>query len=134
MSMTGSDGSGLAVAAQQAKRDSRRDCGRSKLIPARRPGTIQGGIPGLGTRGTSRTAIAAAFAAIAGCDPVVNIAGANFPAWLVCAIAGGIAAALIRPIFLAARIEPYLGPLPVVYPCLAILIACAAYLVFFNRV
>ena len=26
--------------------------------------------------------------AFSGCDPIVNIAGANFPAWLLCAIGG----------------------------------------------
>jgi hypothetical protein len=43
--------------------------------------------------------IAALSVAVSGCDPVVNIAGANFPAWLVCAIAGAILAVLMRPVF-----------------------------------
>jgi YtcA-like protein len=68
------------------------------------------------------------------CDPVVNIAGANFPAWLLCAIVGTILAAAIRPVFVSTRMEPYLGPLLLVYPCLALLLACVVYLVFFNRV
>ncbi|MGD0075336.1 MAG: YtcA family lipoprotein [Candidatus Binataceae bacterium] len=72
--------------------------------------------------------------ALAACDPVVNIAGANFPAWLLCAIVGSILAAIFRPLFAATRIEPYLGPLLLIYPCLAVLLACAVYLVFFNRI
>ena len=52
----------------------------------------------------------------AGCDPVVDIAGADFPAWLICAIAGIALAAVVRTLFAATRIEPHLGPLYVVYP------------------
>ena len=81
-----------------------------------------------------RRCCAIAPLALAGCDPVVNIAGANFPAWLLCAIVGGILAAVIRPIFAATRIEPHLGPLLIVYPCFAVLLACIVYLVYFNRI
>ncbi|MBV8773816.1 MAG: hypothetical protein JO166_16035 [Deltaproteobacteria bacterium] len=69
-----------------------------------------------------------------GCDPVVNIAGANFPAWLLCAICGAMLAAGLRPVFAATRVEPYLGPLLLIYPCLAILLGCLIYLILFNRV
>jgi hypothetical protein len=69
-----------------------------------------------------------------GCDPVVNIAGANFPAWLLCAIAGAILAAMLRPLFVLARIEQYLWPLPLVYASLAVLLGCIVYLIFFNRI
>jgi hypothetical protein len=80
--------------------------------------------------------VALAFlpATLAACDPVVNIAGANFPAWLLCAVVGAILAAVLRPVFLATGIEPYLGPLLLIYPCLAVLIGCAVYLLLFNRI
>ncbi len=78
--------------------------------------------------------MAAMAAGAAGCDPVVNIAGANFPSWLVAAIVGIILAALIRPAFVAIGIEQYLWPLPVVYASLAVLLACVFWLIFFNRV
>jgi len=72
--------------------------------------------------------------ALAACDPIVNVAGANFPAWLLCAIVGATLAAILRPLFAATKIEPYLGPLVIIYPCLAILLGCAIYLIFFNRI
>ncbi|HVN29868.1 MAG TPA: YtcA family lipoprotein [Candidatus Binataceae bacterium] len=87
----------------------------------------------ISTIGRGFLAMAAAFA-LAGCDPVVNIAGANFPAWLLCAIVGGILAAILRPVFAATRLEPYLGPLLVIYPSLAVMLACIVYLMFFNRI
>jgi hypothetical protein len=72
--------------------------------------------------------------AAAACDPVVNIAGANFPAWLLCALMGAMLAAGLRPLLAATRIEPYLGPLLLIYPCLSLLISCAIYLLLFNRI
>jgi YtcA-like protein len=79
-------------------------------------------------------ALMLAALALAACDPVVNIAGANFPAWLLCAIVGAAFAAALRPVFAASGIEPHLGPLLLIYPCLALLLGCAIYLIFFNRV
>lgn len=83
---------------------------------------------------TARIAVTALPFTLAGCDPVINIAGANFPGWLLCALAGIAIAAALRPLFLATRIEPYLGPLAIVYPALATLAACLVWLIFFNRV
>lgn len=76
----------------------------------------------------------AAASMLAGCDPVINIAGANFPSWLFCAICGALLAAVIRPVFVVTRIEPYLWPLPIVYLSLAVLMGCLVWLVFFNRI
>jgi hypothetical protein len=78
--------------------------------------------------------IAALGVAVSGCDPVVNIAGANFPAWLVCAIAGAILALLMRPLFVLLRIEAYLWPLPLVYLSLGTLMGCIVFLIFFSRI
>ena len=84
---------------------------------------------------SSRFALPTAAALLlAGCDPVVNIAGANFPSWLFCAICGAILTAVIRPIFVVTRLEPYLWPLPIVYPSLAVLMGCIVWLIFFNRI
>jgi YtcA family len=76
----------------------------------------------------------AAALLLAGCDPVVNIAGANFPSWLFCAICGAILAAVIRPVLVVTRVEAYLWPIPIVYLSLAVLMGCIVWLVFFNRI
>ena len=81
-----------------------------------------------------RIALPVAVLTLAACDPVVNIAGANFPAWLLCAIVGTLLAATFRPVFAASGLEPYIGPRLLIYPCLAVLLACAVYLIFFNRI
>jgi drug/metabolite transporter (DMT)-like permease len=87
------------------------------------------------TTASNRVALSAAAALmLAGCDPVINIAGANFPAWLFCAICGAILTAAIRPIFVVTHLEPYLWPPPIVYTCLAVLMGCIVFLIFFNRI
>ena len=88
----------------------------------------------LGREGALYVLLSVALLPQLGCDPVVNVAGANFPAWLMCAIVGGILAAMFRPIFVATKVEPYLGPLLVIYPCLGILLGCLIYLIFFSRI
>ena len=71
---------------------------------------------------------------LSGCDPVLNIAGAHFPAWLVCALTGSLLAALLWLFVLAARIDAYLWPRPLVYSSLAVLLAGLLYLIFFNHI
>lgn len=75
-----------------------------------------------------------AAVSLAGCDPVINIAGANFPSWLFCAICGAALTGAIRPVFVVTRVEPYLWPLPIVYLSLMILLGCVVWLIFFNRI
>ena len=65
---------------------------------------------------------------------MINIAGANFPSWLFCAIFGAILTAVIRPVFVATRIEAYLWPLPIVYLSLMVLMGCIVWIIFFNRI
>jgi hypothetical protein len=87
-------------------------------------------------RGASavRRALSITLLTLAACDPVVNVAGANFPAWLLCVIVGAIMAMTLRQVFAATGLEPHLGPLLVIYPCLAMLLACLIYLIFFSRI
>jgi hypothetical protein len=71
---------------------------------------------------------------ITGCDPIVAIAGADFPCWLICLIAGAILAAIVRPLLLISRLEPHLGPLPIFYSSLIAMFAMMVWTIFFNRV
>jgi len=74
-----------------------------------------------------------ATAALAsGCDPVINLWGSFFPAWVVSLAAGLLLAALLRLVFSLSRLEGHLGSLIVVYPSLVLLLTCAVWLVFFR--
>jgi YtcA-like protein len=80
-----------------------------------------------------RLAMPVALLTLAACAPVVNIAGANFPAWLLCAIVGAAIAATFRPVFVATGLDPHLGPRLLIYPCLMVVCGCIVYLIFFSR-
>ncbi|MDX2169542.1 MAG: YtcA family lipoprotein [Deltaproteobacteria bacterium] len=82
-------------------------------------------------RQPARAALLGLGLALSGCDPVFDIEGAFFPAWMLCLLGGVIGAALLRPAFARSGLEPHLGPLPLVYSCLALLISFAAWLLFF---
>lgn len=77
--------------------------------------------------------VAALVTGTAGCDPVINIAGANFPAWLLCLLVGAVLAAIFRPLLVLARLDPYLGPAPIIYTSLAVMFALIVWIIFFNR-
>jgi YtcA family len=68
------------------------------------------------------------------CDPIVTIAGANFPSWLLCMIVGAILAAIVRLLLVRTLLEPYLGPLTIFYPSLIAMLAMILWVIFFNRV
>jgi hypothetical protein len=73
-------------------------------------------------------------ASLAGCDPIVTIAGANFPSWLICLVAGAILAAIVRPLLVVTRLERHLGPLTIFYPSLIAMFAMIIWVLFFNRI
>jgi hypothetical protein len=88
---------------------------------------------GKGSIGTWSSLLTASLL-IAGCDPIIAIAGADFPSWLICLITGAILAAITRPLLLISRLEPYLGPLPIFYSSLIAMFAMIVWVIFFNRV
>jgi hypothetical protein len=69
----------------------------------------------------------------ASCDPLIDVAGAFFPAWILCIAIAIVATASLRLVFARTRIEPVLGPLVIIYPSLATGIALACWLLFFRR-
>ena len=58
-----------------------------------------------------------------GYTPVVSIAGAQFPLWILCLIAGILVSLLLRPLFVSAGIDQWMTPRPIVYSCLALVVA-----------
>jgi hypothetical protein len=78
--------------------------------------------------------IALPVLALASCDPVINVAGANFPAWLLCSILGASGIAILRPVLLLTGLDPYLWWRPGFYSSLGIMVACLIWIIFFNRV
>jgi hypothetical protein len=87
--------------------------------------------PAYGARWAGRSAAAAALLA-SGCEPVLDIEGSFFPAWMLCIAVGVVLAVLGRRLFAALGLEPYLGPLVLVYPSLALLLTLLVWLTFFR--
>jgi YtcA-like protein len=76
--------------------------------------------------------LGAASVAAAGCDPILNIQGSFFPAWLICMVAGVVLTAVGRQLIVKARLEPHLGPLLLIYPSLWVLMTLVVWLVFYR--
>ena len=69
---------------------------------------------------------------ISGCDPVISIAGAQFPVWILCLLVGILISLALRPVFVATGIDDWMTPRPLTYACLALAIACSCWLVIWR--
>ena len=69
---------------------------------------------------------------ITGCDPVLDVFGSFFPAWVVCLAVGVVLAGIARLLIDRAGLEEHVGPLLIVYPCLALMITMLTWLLFFS--
>ena len=68
----------------------------------------------------------------AACSPVISIAGANFPVWIWCFLAGVIVALSLRPLMVAIGIDEWMEPRTVVYSCLALVVAFLCWLLVWR--
>ena len=66
------------------------------------------------------------------CAPIINLWGAYWPAWVPCLVCGILLALISRLIFSWTRVEPYLGPLLLVYPMLVVAYACGLWLLLYR--
>jgi hypothetical protein len=65
-------------------------------------------------------------------SPSIDVLGSYFPAWLLCIVVGVILTIVARLLFIAWKLDAYLFPAPIVYPCLAAVFAMAVWLIFFG--
>ena len=87
------------------------------------------------TRGRhSRTLAVAMCLALSGCQrvPSINLLGAFFPSWMLCAIVGIALTLIFRWVLLLAGADGELGPRSVVYPALALALGLGTWLLFFR--
>jgi hypothetical protein len=69
---------------------------------------------------------------IVGCNPVISIAGAQFPVWILCLFAGILVSLCLRPVFVATGIDKWMTPRPATYSCLALAFAFLCWLVLWQ--
>ena len=66
------------------------------------------------------------------CDPILDVDGAFFPAWMLCMILGIGLTFAFYPLFVRMGIENHIGPPVLIYPSLALLLTLLTWLVFFR--
>lgn len=69
---------------------------------------------------------------LAGCDPILNIQGAFFPAWILCLAAGLVVTGIAHRLLVVSELQAHVGPLPLVYPSIALLSTNLFWLAFFR--
>jgi hypothetical protein len=67
-----------------------------------------------------------------GYAPVISIAGAQFPVWMLCLITGILVALLLRPLFISAGLDRWMTPRPLVYSSLAVVVAYLCWLLVWK--
>ena len=80
------------------------------------------------------SALAVATLSLCGCDPVVAIAGAEFPDWLVCVLVGSLLSAACHPILQRSQLEHHLQPLAFFYGSLVVMFSLLTWVIFFSRI
>ena len=79
-----------------------------------------------------RGALSALALVATACDPVVDVQGSFFPAWIVCIAIGVALSFLAHRIFVATRLHAHLGPPFLIYTCLGLLFTLASWLVLYR--
>ena len=69
---------------------------------------------------------------LAGCDPIFDVAGAFFPAWILCIVVGFIITLIIRDILVRTGLDPHLGWKVPAYVGLFSMVSSSIWLVFFS--
>ena len=67
-----------------------------------------------------------------GCDPVLNVAGSFFPAWMVSMLLGVGLTVAARYVLSAAGLEPHLGPTTLIYTSLGLFLTVVAWLLLYR--
>ena len=113
----------------QAKRDRERRRVSMRIHAERTVSDFRSAV----ARKLGRVATAAALVLCgAGCDPLLNVQGSFFPAWMLCIVLGIALTVAMRYLFVLLRLEPHLGPPALIYPSLALLLTVLTWLVLYR--
>jgi hypothetical protein len=69
---------------------------------------------------------------VAGYDPVISLAGAQFPVWILCLVTGILVSLALRPVFIAAGLDEWMKPHTLIYSCLALVVASLCWLLIWR--
>ena len=63
----------------------------------------------------------------------VDVLGSYFPAWMVCILSGLTLTLIAHWIVQVRKLKAYLGPLPLIYSCLMIILTFATWILFYQN-
>ena len=63
----------------------------------------------------------------------VDVLGSYFPAWMVCILSGLTLTLIAHRIVQVRKLKAYLGPLPLIYSCLMIILTFATWILFYQN-
>jgi YtcA family len=66
-------------------------------------------------------------------SPTVDVLGSYFPAWMICILSGLALTFVAHWIVQAGKLEPYIGPAPLIYSCLMIIFTFATWILFYQN-
>ena len=66
-------------------------------------------------------------------SPTVDVLGSYFPAWMVCILSGLALTLIAHWIVQVGNLKPYLGPAPLIYSCLMIILTFATWILFYQN-
>ena len=66
-------------------------------------------------------------------SPTIDILGSYFPAWMICIVSGLTLTLIAHWIVQMCHLKPYLGPAPLIYPCLMIIFTFATWILFYQN-
>ena len=69
---------------------------------------------------------------LGGCDPIFDVAGAYFPAWIICLIVGLLITMALRELLLRVGVDQHLFWKPIAYSGCFLSVACWVWLLFFS--
>ena len=66
-------------------------------------------------------------------SPTIDILGSYFPAWMICILSGLTLTLIAHWLVQLGNLKPYLGPLPLIYPCLMIIFTFATWILLYQN-
>jgi hypothetical protein len=71
---------------------------------------------------------------LTGCShsPTFNLLGSYFPAWMICAVLGGVLTYLTHLVLARMKVANELWPLQITYALALVFWTCSIWIVFFN--
>ena len=65
-------------------------------------------------------------------SPTIDVLGSYFPAWIVCMLVGLLCAIVLRLLLMLVRLDDLVGPKPIFYPAIMVIIAMLTWLLVYS--